>query len=89
MNFGFQMSIIFRKIFHDFPKFFDKIFNPQNQKNIKISIIFWQVQIDKIENKMSKIITKKNSKPKNFEKKIISHINMFLTGLLEFSRNRW
>jgi len=28
MNFGFQMSIFFRKIFHDFPKFFDKIFNP-------------------------------------------------------------
>jgi len=23
-NFGFQMSIFFRKIFHDFPKFFDK-----------------------------------------------------------------
>jgi len=27
-NFGFQMSVFFRKIFHDFPKFFDKIFNP-------------------------------------------------------------
>jgi len=27
-NFGFQMSIFFRKIFHDFPKFFDKISNP-------------------------------------------------------------
>jgi len=24
----FQMSIFFRKIFHDFPKFFDKISNP-------------------------------------------------------------
>ena len=28
MNIVFQMSIYFRKIFHDFPKFFDKIFNP-------------------------------------------------------------
>ena len=28
MNFGFQMSIFFRKIFHDLPKLFDKIFNP-------------------------------------------------------------
>jgi len=27
-NFGFQMSIFFRKIFRDFPKFFDKISNP-------------------------------------------------------------
>jgi len=27
-NFGFQMSIFFRKIFHEFPKFFDKIFHP-------------------------------------------------------------
>jgi len=26
-NFGFQMSIFFRKIFHDFSKFFDKISN--------------------------------------------------------------
>jgi len=32
LNFGFQMSIFFRKIFHDFPKFFDKIFNPENKK---------------------------------------------------------
>ena len=31
-NFGFQMSISFRKIFHDFPKFFDKISNPQIRK---------------------------------------------------------
>jgi len=28
MSFGFQMSIFFRKIFHDFSKFFDQIFNP-------------------------------------------------------------
>jgi len=27
-NFGFQMSIFFRKVFHDFLKFFDKISNP-------------------------------------------------------------
>jgi len=26
-EFGFQMFIIFRKIFHDFQKFFDKVFN--------------------------------------------------------------
>ena len=31
-NFGFQMSIFFRKIFHDFPKFFDRISNPKNKK---------------------------------------------------------
>jgi len=49
------------------------------------------VQIDEIENKMSKIIKNKktNSKPQNFEKKNISHINIFLKELLEFSRNRW
>ena len=28
-NFGFQMSIIFRKTFHDFSKLFDKISNPK------------------------------------------------------------
>jgi len=35
------------------------------KKNIKISRTFWQVQIDEIENKMSKIIKNKkiNSKP--------------------------
>jgi len=27
-NFGFQISIFFGKIFHDFPKFFDKISIP-------------------------------------------------------------
>jgi len=27
-NFGFQMSIFFRKMLHDFPKIFDKISNP-------------------------------------------------------------
>ena len=32
MNFGFQMSIFFRKILHDFPKFFDKIFNRKPKK---------------------------------------------------------
>jgi len=59
-------------------------------KKIKISRIFWQLQIDEIENKMSKIIKKyekANSKPQNFEK-IISHIPIFfLKELLEFSRN--
>jgi len=59
-NFGFQISIFVRKLFHHFPKFFDNIPNPQNKKNIKISRICWQVQIDEIENKMWKI--KKNKK---------------------------
>ena len=27
-NFGFQMSIFFKKIFYDFPQFFDKMSNP-------------------------------------------------------------
>jgi len=27
-NFAFQMSIFFRKMFHYFPKMFDKISNP-------------------------------------------------------------
>jgi len=26
-NFGFQMSVFFRKVFHDFPTFFDKMDN--------------------------------------------------------------
>ena len=26
-NFGFEMSIFFRKMFHDFPKIFEKISN--------------------------------------------------------------
>ena len=40
-------------------------------KKIKIYRIFWQLQIDDIENKMSKVIKnrKTNSKPQNFEKK--------------------
>jgi len=61
------------------------------KKNIKISGIFWQVQIDDIENKISKIIKNKktNSKPPNFVTKNISYINIFLKELLEFSRNRW
>jgi len=41
------------------------------QKKKQISRIFLQVQIDEIENKISKIkkIKKTNSKPQNFEKK--------------------
>jgi len=74
-NFRFQMSIFFFKIFYDFPKFFDKIAYPYNKKNIKMSSIFWQVHIDEIENKMSKII-KTNSKSQNFEKNIF-HISIF------------
>jgi len=60
-------------------------------KKIKISRIFWQLQIDEIENKMSKIIKKyekTNSKPQNFEKKIFHISIFFLKELLEFSRNR-
>jgi len=57
-------------------------------KQIKISRIFWQVQIDEIENKMSKIIKKTNSKPQNVEKKIFHMSIFFLKELLEFSRNR-
>jgi len=53
-NFGFQMSIFFRKIFHDFPKFFDKSLIHKITKNIKISRIFWQVQIEDIEKKCQK-----------------------------------
>ena len=60
-NFGFLMSIVFRKIFHDFPKFFDKISNLLNKK-IQIYRIFGQLQIDEIENKMSKIIKKLKKK---------------------------
>jgi len=47
---------------------------------IKVSRIFLQVQIDEIENKILKIIKKNkktNCKLQNFEKKNISHINIF------------
>ena len=27
-NFGFEMSVFFRKVLHDFSKFFDKMSNP-------------------------------------------------------------
>jgi len=57
-------------------------------KEVKISRIFWQLHIDEIENKMSKIIKKTNSKPQNFEKKIFHILIFFLKELLEFSRNR-
>jgi len=53
-NFGFQISIFLWKIFHDFPKFFEKSLINKIE-NIKISRLFWQLQIDKIENKLSKI----------------------------------
>jgi len=59
-------------------------------KKVKISRISWQLQIDEIVNKMSKIIKNKktNSKPKNFEKKIFHISIFFLKELLEFYRNR-
>jgi len=49
------------------------------------------VEIDEIENKISKIIKKlkKQIINRRILKKKISHINIFLTELLEFSRNRW
>jgi len=48
-------------------------------KEYKIFRIFWQVQIDEIEKKMSKIIKKQktNSKPQNLKKKLF-HISIFL-----------
>ena len=57
-------------------------------KEHKISRIFWQVQMDEKEKKMSKIIEKTKSELQNFEKKIISHIYIFLKELLEISRIR-
>jgi len=48
-------------------------------KKIKISRIFWQLQIDEIENKMSKIIKKikKQILNRKILKKKISHMNIF------------
>ena len=49
-------------------------------KKIKISTIFWQVQINEIENKMSKIIKKIRKQIVNrkiLKKKNILHINIF------------
>jgi len=49
-------------------------------KQIKMFRIFWQLQTDEIENKMSTIIKKnkkRNSKPLNFLKKKIFHISIF------------
>jgi len=34
-NFGFWMSISFRKMFHDFPKIFDKITKIKEHKNFQ------------------------------------------------------
>ena len=34
-NFGFQMAIFFRKMFHDFPKIFGKISDPYNKTTQK------------------------------------------------------
>jgi len=59
-NFGFQMSIFFRKTFHDFPKILTKSLIHKIKEH-KILNFFWQVQIDEIKKKMSKII----KKPKN------------------------
>jgi len=59
-NFGFRMSIFFFKKHSMILKnsliksLIHKI------KKIKISRIFWQLQIDEIENKMSKIVKEKN-----------------------------
>jgi len=57
--------------------------------NIKISRIFWQVQIDEIEKKMLKIIKKEIVNRGIFQKKIISHIYIFVKELLEIYRICW
>jgi len=54
-NFLFEMSIFFRKISMIFQNSLIKSLIHKIKKH-KISTIFWQVQIDEIENKMSKII---------------------------------
>jgi len=53
----FKRLYFFKKTFHDFPKTLIKSVI-HKLKKIKISRIFWQLQIDEIENKMSKIIKK-------------------------------
>jgi len=57
--------------------------------NIKICRIFWQVHIDEIEKKMSKIIKKEIVNRGIFQQKIISHIYIFVKELLEISRICW
>jgi len=64
-NFGFQMSIYFEKHSMIFQNSLIKSLMHKIKKH-KFSRIFWQVQIDEIENKMLKII------------KNISHINIYL-----------
>ena len=57
-------------------------------KKIKISRIFSHIQIDEIENKMSKIIKKQIVNDKILKKKIF-HISIFFSKeLLELFRNR-
>ena len=56
-------------------------------KKIKISRIFLHVQIDEIQNKMSKI--KKQIVNRRILKKNISHMNIFLKERLQISRNCW
>ena len=60
-NFLFQMSIFFRKMFHDFLKFFIKslIHKIKQHKNFQN---FLQVQMNEVEKKMSKIIKKLKKK---------------------------
>ena len=51
---------------------------------------FWQVPIDEIEKKMSKIIiTKKQILKQGILEQKIFHICIFLKDLLEISRIRW
>jgi len=57
-------------------------------KKRKISRIFWQLQIDEIENKMSKIIKKQIGNHKILKKKYFTYQYFFLKELLEISRNR-
>ena len=53
-NFGFQISIFFRKMFHDFPKIFDKISNPKNKKTYKFSKFFDKYRQKKLKRKCQK-----------------------------------
>jgi len=50
-NFGFQMSISFRKMFHVFQKSLIKSLIHKIKKHQDYRI-FWQVQIEEIEKKM-------------------------------------
>jgi len=90
-SFGFQMSIFFRKMFHDFQKIFDKICNHKikEDKNLQNFLTSTDRRNWKENVKNNKKNKKTNSKPRNVEQKFISHIYIFVKQLLEISRIRW